>query len=158
MVLWSRERFCSRIKITFDEQICHICSDGNPQVIVELPLHLQKVTIWWALGIEEAIGPYFLKNEAVFNVTVNAERYRAMIKSFFVSERRYMPDSQIFNTPVIEGNLFDSIISRHGLVECPSRSSDLTPLVCFWVWLCEDACLHAKCLVIIINYMRFISS
>ncbi|GFX73469.1 hypothetical protein TNCV_3402801 [Trichonephila clavipes] len=37
-----------------NKQNCHIWSEANPQVYVETPLHLDKLTVWcalWAGGI-----------------------------------------------------------------------------------------------------------
>ncbi|GFV83805.1 transposase [Trichonephila clavipes] len=64
-----------------NKQNCRIWSEANPQVYVETPLHPEKLTVWcalWAVGI---IGPYF-KNDEGHNVTVNGDRYRAMITNF----------------------------------------------------------------------------
>ena len=47
-------------------------------------MHPEKVTVWqsglWAAGI---IAPYFFKDAANRNVTVNGERYREIISKFF---------------------------------------------------------------------------
>ncbi|GFW40847.1 transposable element Tcb2 transposase [Trichonephila clavipes] len=69
-----------------NKQNCRIWSEANPQVYVETPLHPEKLTVWcasWAGGI---IGPYFFKNNEGHNVTVNGDRYRAMITNFFIPE------------------------------------------------------------------------
>ena len=46
----------------------HICRDDNIQ------------------AIEGIIGPYFFKSEADHNVSVDEDRYKAIINDFFVSE------------------------------------------------------------------------
>ncbi|GFV69218.1 uncharacterized protein TNCV_3861421 [Trichonephila clavipes] len=46
----------------------------------------EKLTVWCALWAGGIIGPYFLKNDEGHNVTVNADRYRAMITNFFIPE------------------------------------------------------------------------
>ncbi|GFY06197.1 transposable element Tcb1 transposase [Trichonephila clavipes] len=69
-----------------NKQNCRIWSEVNPQVYVETPLYPEKLTVWcalWACGI---IGPYFFKNDEGHNVTVNGDRYRAMITNFFILE------------------------------------------------------------------------
>ncbi|GFT91046.1 uncharacterized protein TNCV_2008751 [Trichonephila clavipes] len=61
-------------------------NEANPQAYVETPLHPEKLTVWcasWAGGI---IGPYFFKNDEGHNVTVNGDRYRAMLTNFFIPE------------------------------------------------------------------------
>ncbi|GFX01910.1 putative DD41D transposase [Trichonephila clavipes] len=69
-----------------NKQICRIWSEANPQVYVETPLHPEKLTVWCALWAGGIIGPYFFKNDEGHNVTVNGDRYRAMITNFFIPE------------------------------------------------------------------------
>ncbi|GFU92168.1 hypothetical protein TNCV_2530271 [Trichonephila clavipes] len=65
-----------------NKQNCRISSEANPQVHVETPLHPEKLTVWCALWAGGIIGPYFFKNDEGHNVTVNGDRYRAMITNF----------------------------------------------------------------------------
>ncbi|GFX37921.1 uncharacterized protein TNCV_3835221 [Trichonephila clavipes] len=69
-----------------NKQNCRIWSEANPQVYVETPLHPEKLTVWCALWAGEIIGPYFFKNDEGHNVTVNGDRYIAMITNFFIPE------------------------------------------------------------------------
>ncbi|GFU58611.1 putative RNA-directed DNA polymerase from transposon BS [Trichonephila clavipes] len=69
-----------------NKQNCRIWSEVNLQVYVETPLHLEKLTVWCALWAGGIIGPYFFKNDEGHNVTVNGDRYRAMITNFFIPE------------------------------------------------------------------------
>ncbi|GFT75711.1 putative DD41D transposase [Trichonephila clavipes] len=69
-----------------NKQNCRIWSEANPQVYVETPLHPEKLTVWCALWAGGIIGPYFFKNDEGHYVTVNGDRYRAMITNFFISE------------------------------------------------------------------------
>ncbi|GFU70631.1 uncharacterized protein TNCV_641611 [Trichonephila clavipes] len=66
-----------------NKQNCRIWSEANPQVYVETPLHPEKLTVWGALWADGIIGPYFFKNFEGHNVTLNGDRYRAMITNFF---------------------------------------------------------------------------
>lgn len=129
-----------------NKQNCRIWSDDNPQAIEETPLHPQKVTVWCALWAEGIIGPYFFKNEAGNNVTVNGERYRAMINDFFVPELEdvdvddlwFQQDGATCHTANDTINLLketfgERIISRRGPVAWPPRSCDLTPLD-YFLW------------------------
>ncbi|GFU67428.1 hypothetical protein TNCV_641281 [Trichonephila clavipes] len=50
----------------------------NPQAYVETPLHPEKLTVWCALWA----GGILLQNDEGHNVTVNGDRYRAMITNF----------------------------------------------------------------------------
>ncbi|GFT18939.1 uncharacterized protein TNCV_4725811 [Trichonephila clavipes] len=47
-------------------------------------LKFEKLTVWCALWAGGIIGPYFFKNDEGHNVTVNGDRYRAMITNFFI--------------------------------------------------------------------------
>ncbi|GFY12614.1 uncharacterized protein TNCV_2448051 [Trichonephila clavipes] len=69
-----------------NKQNCHIWSEANPQVYVETPLHPETLSVWCALWAGGIIGPYFFKNDEGHNVTVNGDRYRAMITNFFIPE------------------------------------------------------------------------
>ena len=72
------EKLCSTTKLIF-----RFWSEDLPKELQKLPMHPEKVTLWsglWAGGI---IGPYFFKDAANRNVTVNGERYREMISNFF---------------------------------------------------------------------------
>ena len=51
-------------------------------VLRRRPLHPEKLTIWCALWAGGINGPYFFKDGADQNVTVNGERYRSMIIDF----------------------------------------------------------------------------
>ncbi|GFU88989.1 transposable element Tc3 transposase [Trichonephila clavipes] len=69
-----------------NKQNCRIWGEANPQVYVETPLHPEKLTVWRALWAGGIIGPYFFKSDEGHNVTVNGDRYRAMITNFFIPE------------------------------------------------------------------------
>ena len=46
----------------------------------------EKVTVWCGLWAGGIIGPYFYKDAANRNVTVNGERYHDMIYNFFLTK------------------------------------------------------------------------
>ncbi|GFW96853.1 uncharacterized protein TNCV_2159891 [Trichonephila clavipes] len=90
------------------------------------------------------IGPYFFKNDEGHNVTVNGDRYRAMITNFFIPELNnhdvqelwFQQDGATCHTAratidLLKDTLGDRLISRFGPVNWPPRSCDLTPLDCF---------------------------
>ncbi|GFX60525.1 hypothetical protein TNCV_1182441 [Trichonephila clavipes] len=74
------------LNVYVNKQNCHVWSEANPQVYVETPLHPEKLTVWCALWAGGIIGPYFFKNDEAHKVTVNGDRYRAMITNFFIPE------------------------------------------------------------------------
>ena len=65
-----------------NKQTCRIWGSQQPHTIVERPMHPPRVTVWsgfWSGGI---IRPFFFENDAGNAVTVNGERYRAMLTNF----------------------------------------------------------------------------
>ncbi|GFU67894.1 transposable element tc3 transposase [Trichonephila clavipes] len=142
------QRYASllRNKIIPDLQARH---EANPQVYVETPLHQEKLTVWCALWAGGIIGPYFFKNDEGHNVTVNGDRYRAMITNFFIPELNnhdvqelwFQQDCATCHTAratidLLKDTFGDRLISRFGTVNWPPRSCDFTPLDYFlWVYV-----------------------
>ena len=58
----------------------------NPRIIPERQLHLLKVIVWCGITSTRVIGPYFFEDEDGKTVTVNSERYRAMIETLIRQE------------------------------------------------------------------------
>ncbi|GFU91369.1 uncharacterized protein TNCV_2541371 [Trichonephila clavipes] len=128
------------------KQNCRIWSEANPQVYLETPLHPEKLTVWCALWAGGIIGPYFFKNDEGHNVTVNGDRYRAMITNLFIPELNnhdvqelwFQQDGATCHTAratidLLKDTLGDRQISRFGPVNWPPRSCDLTPLD-YFLW------------------------
>ncbi|GFT35840.1 uncharacterized protein TNCV_2154101 [Trichonephila clavipes] len=124
----------------------HLECEANPQVYVETPLHPEKVTVWCALWAGGIIGPYFFKNDEGHNVTVNGDRYRAMITNFFIPELNnhdveelwFQQDGATCHTAratidLLKDTFGDRLISRFEPVNWPPRSCDLTPLD-YFLW------------------------
>ncbi|GFU79332.1 putative transposable element [Trichonephila clavipes] len=131
-----------------NKQNCCIWSEANPKVYVETPLHPEKLTVWCALWAGGIIGLYFFKNDEGHNVTVNGDRYRAMITNFFfpelnnhdVQELWYQQDGSTCHTAcatigLLKDTFGDRLISRFGPVNWSPRSCDLTPLD-YFLWIC----------------------
>ncbi|GFS94701.1 transposable element Tcb2 transposase [Trichonephila clavipes] len=106
----------------------------------------RKLTVWCALWAGGFIGPYFFKNDESLNVTVNGDRYRAMITNFFipdlnnhdVHELWFQQDGATCHTAratidLLKDTFGDRLISRFGPVNWPPRSCDLTPLD-YFLW------------------------
>ncbi|GFX14560.1 DDE_3 domain-containing protein [Trichonephila clavipes] len=129
-----------------NKQNCRIWSEANPQVYVETPLHPEKLTVWCALWAGGIIGPYFFKNDEGHNITVNDDRYRAMITNFFIPELNnhdvqelwFQQDGATCHTAratidLLKDTFGDRLISLFGPVKYPPRSCDLTPLD-YFLW------------------------
>ncbi|GFU25313.1 putative DD41D transposase [Trichonephila clavipes] len=125
-----------------NKQNCRISSEANPQVYVETPLHPEKLTVWCALWA----GGILLQNDEGHNVTVNGDRYRAMITNFFIPELNnhdvqelwFQQDGATCHTAhatidLLKDAFGDRLISRFGPVNWPPRSCDLTPLD-YFLW------------------------
>ncbi|GFW84899.1 putative transposable element [Trichonephila clavipes] len=123
-----------------NKQNCRFWSEANPQVYVETPLHPETLTVRCALCLVE-----FFKNDEGHNVTVNGDRYRAMINNFFIPELNnhdvqelwFQKDGTICNIAratidFLKDTFGDHLISRFGPVNWPPRWRDLTPLDYFW--------------------------
>ncbi|GFY08936.1 putative transposable element [Trichonephila clavipes] len=124
-----------------NKQNYRIWSEANPQVYVETPLHPEKLTVWCALWAGEIIRPYFFKTDEGHNVTVNSDRYRAMITNFFIHELNnhgvqelwFQQDGSTCHTAratidLLKDTFGYRLISRFEPVNWPPRSCDLTPL------------------------------
>ncbi|GFV10116.1 uncharacterized protein TNCV_3660681 [Trichonephila clavipes] len=130
-----------------NKQNCRIWSEANPQVVyVETSLHPEKLTVWCALWAGGIIGPYFFKNDEGHNVTVNGDRYRAMITNLFIPELNnhdvqelwFQQDGATCHTAraaidLLKDTFGDRLISRFRPVNWPPRSCDLTPLD-YFLW------------------------
>ncbi|GFU66509.1 uncharacterized protein TNCV_639431 [Trichonephila clavipes] len=100
--------------------------------------YIQKNLLFGALyGLVES----FFKNDEGHNVTVNGDRYRAMITNFFIPELNnhdvqelwFQQDGATCHTAratidLLKDTFGDRLISRFGPVNWPPRSCDLTPL------------------------------
>ncbi|GFV96506.1 transposable element Tc3 transposase [Trichonephila clavipes] len=124
-----------------NKQSCRIWSEVNLQVYVETPLHPEKLTVWCAVWAGGIIGPYFFKNDEGHNVTVNGDRYRAMITNFFIPELNNHDVQELWfhqdgatchaaraTIDLLKDTFGDRLISRFGPVNWPPRYCDLTPL------------------------------
>ncbi|GFU83700.1 DUF4817 domain-containing protein [Trichonephila clavipes] len=88
----------------------------------------------------------FFKNDEGHNVTVNGDRYRAMITNFFIPELNnhnvqelwFQQDGATCHTAratidLLKDTFDDRLISRFGPVNWPPRSCDLTPID-YFLW------------------------
>ncbi|GFU23074.1 putative transposable element [Trichonephila clavipes] len=129
-----------------NKQNCRIWSEADPQVYVETPLHPEKLTVWCALWAGGIIGPYFFKNDEGHNITVNGDRYRAMINKFFIPELNnhdvqelwFQQDGATCHTAratidLLKDTFGDRLISRFEPVNWPPRSYVLTTLE-YFLW------------------------
>lgn len=130
-----------------NKQNCRFWAETNPNNIHEVELHPERVTVWCAVSSKSIIGPFFFEARGRA-VTVNSQRYLAMLKDFFLPELRRkhiaLKDTwfqQDGATPHIANIVMDLLkskfkekfISRNGPMRWPPRSPDLTPPD-FFLW------------------------
>ncbi|GFU56071.1 uncharacterized protein TNCV_3405341 [Trichonephila clavipes] len=127
-------------------------SRGSPmpeiifKIVCRNTLHPEKLTVWCALWAGGIIGPYFFKSDEGHNVTVNGDRYRAMITNFFIPELNHHDVQELWfqqdgatchtaraTIDLLKDTFDDRLISRFGPVNWPPRSCDLTPLD-YFLW------------------------
>ena len=117
--------------------ICRIWGIKNPNASIQKPTHPRRVTVWCGFWSRGKIGLFFFENEQGEAVTVNGNRYRAVlftnIEEQDIGNIWFQQDGATCHTaeakldvlhPVFE----DRIISRRADVVWPPRSCDLTPL------------------------------
>ncbi|GFU41536.1 DUF4817 domain-containing protein [Trichonephila clavipes] len=121
----------------FEVKLIHKCMSKHRYI-------QKKLTVWYALWAGGIIGPYFFKNDESHNITVNGDRYRAMITNFFIPELNNHDVQELWfqqdaatchiaraTIDLLKYTFGDRLISRFGPVNRPPRSCGLTPLYYF---------------------------
>ena len=130
-----------------NKQNCRIWGTENPHAYIKKPMHPKRVTVWCIQNESRGIiGPFFFENEQGEAITVNGDRYRAILNEFLFTKSEgedigniwFQQDGARCHTaeatldvlcPVFE----DRIISRRADVVQPPQSCDLTPLD-YYLW------------------------
>lgn len=138
--LWMSDEAHFHLSGYVNKQNFRYWSNENPYQLHQRPLHSTKVTVWCALSSMGIIGPFFFEDERGHAVTVNANRYSEMLRSFFIPKVRelgltnetfFQQDGATSHTArasmTVVNNFFTNrVISRNGAIPWPSRSPDLT--------------------------------
>ena len=124
-----------------NKQICRFRSKYQPEELQKSPIHPEKVNVWCGLWVGGFIGPYFFKDAANRNVTVNGERYRKVISNICLTKMQkldwhdmwFQQDAATYHTARLRMDLWSSefgepFISHSGPVNWPPRSCDIMPL------------------------------
>ena len=67
-------------------QNCRIWGSENPHAYIEKPMHPKRVSVWYGFWSRGTIGPFFFENKQGEAVTVNGDRYRAMLNEFLLTK------------------------------------------------------------------------
>ncbi|MEM8940500.1 MAG: hypothetical protein AAGC64_14275 [Bacteroidota bacterium] len=133
------------LKEKYNKQNTRIWCTENPWMVNEQPLHSQRVTVWCGMTSSEIIGPYFFEDQNANTVTVKADNYGHMLLNFLIPRVHelyrdywFQQDGAPCHTArtsmtILKNNFPLKLISRHGDVNWPARSPDLSPLD-FFLW------------------------
>lgn len=69
-----------------NKQTCRFWAAENPEKYREKPLHDKRVTVWCGICSDCIIGPFFLDDDVGEAISVNGDRYRAMVNTFLREE------------------------------------------------------------------------
>lgn len=128
------------------KQNCRIYGTSNPRKIQEQPNYQQKLNVWCGVAANRIIGPYFYEDENGATVTTNKERYIDMMRRYVMPQIRKFgmehywfqqdgapPHTSKFAIDKMKKWFPGRLISKHGDIDWPPRSPDLTPPD-FYLW------------------------
>ena len=68
------------------KQNCRIWGIENPHAYIEKLKYPKRVIVWYGFWSRGIIGPFFFENEQLEAVTVNGDRYLAMLNEFLFTK------------------------------------------------------------------------
>ena len=120
---------------------CLIWGTENSHAYIEKPTNPKRITVWCGFSSRGIIGSFFFENEQEEAVTVNGDRYRAMLNEFLFTKIEEKDIGNIWfqqgratchtaeaTLDVLHAVFEDRIISHRADVVWPPRSCDLIPL------------------------------
>ena len=143
LIFFSDEAHC-HLSGHINKQNMRYWSQAHPHEHTYQSLSQEKVTVWCAIGRNGIIGPYFFKNESGNRVTVDTDRYIALMRTKFISalrrKRGVDMNSVIYQQDGAPPHCSDRslenlrqyfpgdrLISRRTDFPCPPYSPDLNP-------------------------------
>lgn len=129
-----------------NKQTCRFWAAENPEIYREKPLHDKRVTVWAGICADCIIGPFFFEDDDGEAISVNGNRYRAMVNTFLREEIEnngledywFQQDGATAHTARQTIDLLNEmfpgrLVSKNGDFDWPPRSPDLTPPD-FFLW------------------------
>ncbi|GFU19762.1 hypothetical protein TNCV_3961061 [Trichonephila clavipes] len=134
-------------KITWDEKCGKAFEELKAKLVTQPILFAPDFATEFILQTDASeLLESFFKNDEGHNVTVNGDRYRAIITNFFIPQLNnhdvqklwFQQDGETCHTAratidLLKDTFVDRLISRFGPVNWPPRSCDLTPLD-YFLW------------------------
>ena len=123
-------------------------AQAQPHEHTHRPLSQEKVTVWWAIGQNDIIEPYFFEDKNENRVVVDTDRYIALIWTKFIPALRrkrgvdmnaviYLQDGApphcSDRSLEFLGQYFYRLISHHTNFPWPPKSPDLNPCD-YYLW------------------------
>ena len=130
-----------------NRQNMRIWAEKQPFPATDKVLSREKVTVWCAVAHNRIIGPYFFEDKNGSALTINSERYLAMLKSYYIPALKIHgeladiifqqdgapPHSANIVVEWLQEKFGDRLISRHCENVWPPYSPDLNPCD-FYLW------------------------
>ena len=74
------------MKLILTMENCRVWGAENPHAYIGKPTQPKRVIVWWGFWSRGIIGPFFFENEQGEAITVNGDRYRAMLNEFWFTK------------------------------------------------------------------------
>ena len=117
----------------------------NLHAYIEKPTHPQRVTVWCGFCSRDINGLFSLENDQGEAVTVNGDRYRAMLNEFlFTKIEEENIDNIWFQQETTQPKLHSMFCALFLKIALSPRSSDSTPFA-YYLWdAFKDKCYVDK--------------
>lgn len=146
--VWFSDESHFHLNSNMNRQNCRSWGKTPPDEVLQRPLHSPKVTVWCALSAQGIIGPFFFEDRNGNTMTINKDRYIAILKKFWQTltrkcvdtlHQQWMqqdgapPHTALASLEWLSEHFDARIISRGSAINWPAHSPDLSPLD-FFLW------------------------
>ena len=146
--IWFSDEAHFQLDGCVNTQNCRIWANERPDVVLEKPLHSQKITAWCAFSAKGIIGPFWFQQKDGSAATITKERYTKMLDRFWIRlQDKHEKNINVFwfqqdgatphtsNIAIewLQKHFCGRVVSRKTEHPWPAHSPDLTPLD-FYLW------------------------